>query len=74
MEAAPTNSQGVSTGMKRTEHFIPMSIQRFNVVRRAKKALMQSSFTTANGGNVPVKLLATNGTTIKMGLKVRTRY
>ncbi len=74
MEAAPINSQGISTGTKRTENFIPMSIQRFNVVRRAKKALMQSSFTTANGGNVPVKLLATNGTTIKMGLKVTTRY
>jgi hypothetical protein len=74
MEAAPINSEGVSTGSKRTENFIPMSIERFNVVRRAKKALMQSSFTTANSGNVPVKLLATNGTTIKMGLKVTTRY
>lgn len=74
MEAAPINSEGVSTGSKRTENFIPMSIERFNVVRRAKKALMQSSFTTAEGGNVPVKLLATNGTTIKMGLKVTTRH
>lgn len=74
MESAPVNAQGISTGTKRTENFIPMSIERFNTVRRAKKALMQTSFTTANGGNVPVKLLANNSVTVKMGLKVRTRY
>jgi len=74
MESAPVNAQGVSTGTKRTENFIPMNIERFNTVRRAKKALMQTSFTTANGGTVPVKLLANNSVTVKMGLKVRTRY
>jgi len=74
MEAAPVNSQGITTTIKRTENFIPMSIERFNVVRRAKKALMHSSFTTSDGGTVPVKLLATNKTTVKMGLKIKTRY
>lgn len=74
IQSAPINSAGVSTGTQRTETFIPMSIQRFNVVRRAKQAVLQSSFTTANGGDVPVRLLADNQVLIKMGLKVRTKF
>ena len=74
IQSAPINSSGVSTGTQRTETFIPMSIQRFNVVRRAKQAILQSSFTTADGGNVPVRLLADNQVLIKMGLKVRTKF
>lgn len=73
MEAAPVDAQGVSTGIQRTENFVAMDIERFNVIRKAKKAYMTTSFTTAKGGTQPVKLLATNSTTVKMGLKVKTK-
>ncbi len=73
MQSAPVNSNGVATGKQRTERLIPMSASRFEFVRQAKKAYLKTSFTTAQDGNVPVKLLATDETTVKMGLKVRTR-
>jgi len=74
MEAAPINSEGIATGSTRTENFIPMSIARFDRVRRAKQAFLKTSFSTAQGGTIPVKLLATNEATVKMGLKVKTKY
>ena len=74
MEAAPINSEGVATGTMRTEHFIPMSAARFEGVRQAKEAFLTTSFTTAQNGNVPVKLLATNKVTLKMGIKAKTKF
>jgi hypothetical protein len=74
MQAAPVNGDGVATGVTRTENFIPMSIERFNRIREAKKAYLKTFFTTAEGGTVPVKLLADNQATVKMGMKVTTRF
>lgn len=74
MEAAPVNSDGIATGITRTEQFVPMSSERFDRVRASKKAFLKTAFTTAQNGSVPVKLLANNQTTVKMGLKVKTRY
>ena len=74
MKAAPVNNDGVATGITRTEEFVPMSAARFQKVRAAKKAFLKTAFTTAQDGNVPVKLLATDQTTIKMGLKVKTKF
>lgn len=73
MQAAPVNNNGVSVGTQRTETFVPMSAARFDRVRNAKKAFMRTAFTTAQDGKVPVKLLATDQTTIKMGVKVKTK-
>jgi hypothetical protein len=74
MEAAPVNSEGIATGVTRTEHFIPMSAQQFERVRQSKKAFLTTAFTTAQNGTIPVKLLATNDVTIKMGLKAKTKF
>jgi hypothetical protein len=74
IQSAPVNAEGVATGETRTEHFIPMSATRFERVRQAKKAFLTTSFTTAQNGTVPVKLLATNNLTLKMGIKARTKY
>lgn len=74
MEAAPVNSEGVATGIKRTEHFIHMPAARFEVIRQAKKAFLKTAFTTAQGGTTPVKLLSTNDVTVKMGIKAKTKY
>lgn len=74
MEAAPVNAQGVSAGTSRKENFITMSAARFERVKATKKAILKASFTTAEGGSRPVKLLATDGVTVKMGLRVKTKF
>ena len=74
MEAAPINSEGIATGITRTEKFIPMSSSRFETIRQTKKAFLKTAFTTAQNGSVPVKLLATDNVTIKMGIKAKTRF
>lgn len=73
MEAAPVGTDGTVTGTQRKENFIPMSAARFDRIRRAKKAYMQTFFTTAQNGQVPVKFLATDETTVKMGVKVKLK-
>lgn len=73
IRAAPINSDGISTGITRTEEFIPMSAARFDYIRTAKDALLKTSFTTANNGETFVKLLATDKIVVKMGLKVKKR-
>ncbi len=74
MEAASINSDGIATDVKTTPHLIPMTITRFNKIREAKVAFLQTSFTTAQGGLVPVKLLADNEIVVKMGMKVRKKF
>lgn len=74
MQAAPVNGDGVASGTTRTENFIPMSAERFERVRSANKAFLKTAFTTAQNGEIPVKMLATDQTTVKMGMKLKTRY
>jgi len=74
MEAAAVNSEGVSIETKRTENFINMDAARFERIRQAKTAFLKTAFTTTQNGEIPVKLLATNQTTVKMGIKVKTRF
>lgn len=73
LRSAPVGADGKATGSTRTENFIPMSASRFDRIRQAKQAFLHTSFTTAEDGQVPVKLIATDKAIIKMGIKVRTR-
>lgn len=73
MEAAPVNAAGITTGVKRTENYIPMSKARFDQIRKTKTAELKTFFTTANGGTQFVKLLADNNVTVKMGMKVKVK-
>jgi len=73
LNAAPVNAQGVATGATRTETFIPMTAARFDRIRTTKTAYLKAYFTTAQGGTVPVKLLADNSSTVKLGIKVKKR-
>lgn len=73
MESAPVNN-GVATDSTRTETFIPMTAARFDHIRTtAKTAYLKAYFTTAQGGEIPIKLLADNSTTLKMGIRVKKR-
>jgi hypothetical protein len=74
LRAAPIGAGGISSGATRTENFIPMTTARFDRIRRSKRAFLQTYFTTAENGTVPVKLLATDQMLIKMGIKVKTKF
>lgn len=74
LNAAPVDGDGIAMGTQRTELFVPMSVARFNRIRNANRGELLTYFTTANDGLVPVKLLATQQSTVKMGLRVRTRF
>ncbi len=74
MQAAPVDANGNAVGEKRTETFVSMDVARFDRVRKTKTVFLRTFFTTANGGMVPVKLLATQNAAIKLGLKIKTRY
>ena len=73
MESAPITN-GVASGVTRQENFVTMSASRFDRIRQTKKAILKTSYTTAQGGTVPVKLLATNAAVVKMGIKVKTKF
>ncbi len=73
IQSPPVDANGITTTTARTETFAPMDVARFSRVRQAKSMRLNVAFTTAQGGQVPVKLLATQGTAVRMGLKVRTR-
>ncbi|MDO8368029.1 MAG: hypothetical protein Q7T20_14605 [Saprospiraceae bacterium] len=73
IRAAPIDANGVASGITRTEEFIPMSAARFDNISKAKDAFLKTSFTTANGGETFVKLLATDKIVVKMGMKVKKR-
>jgi len=73
IRAAPIDANGVAIGITRTEEFITMSAARFDIISKAKDAFLKTSFTTANGGETYVKLLATDKIVVKMGMKVKKR-
>jgi hypothetical protein len=73
MKSAPVsvvNGERIATGTERKESFIGMNINRFNRIRKAKTAYLKTAFTTAEGGEKSVKLLAQNQIAVKMGVKV----
>lgn len=74
MESAPIKADGTVDGVKRTETFIAMDRARFDRIRKSKKAFMQTYFSTADGGTRFVKLLATDQATVKMGVRVKTKF
>ncbi len=73
MTSAPV-SNGVATDQTRTENFISMNAARFDHIRQtARSAFMKIFFTTAENGQVPVRFLAEDATTLKMGIRVKKR-
>ncbi len=73
IRSAPIDGNGAAIGVTRTEEFIPMTAARFDRIRTAKDAFLKTSFTTADGGNTFVKLLADDKIVVKMGIKVKKR-
>ncbi len=65
---------GFTTGSTRTETFIPMSAVRFeNLRKNAKIAFLKTSFTSAQNGTIPIKILANQSAVVKMGVRVKKK-
>lgn len=72
LNAAPVQN-GLVNGSSQTLLYITMEAARFDRIRTAKTAYLKAYFTTAEGGTVPVKLLADYKAIVKMGVKVKKR-
>lgn len=65
---------GLPQGQTRTETFVVVSPERFNRIRReAKKAFLETRFTTSFSGEVPVKFLIDQSAAVRMGVKLKVR-
>jgi hypothetical protein len=65
---------GFTTGSTRTETFIPMSAVRFeNLRKNAKIAFLKTTFTSAQNGTIPIKILANQSAVVKMGVRVKRK-
>ena len=70
--AAPVNSQGVVEDVFTKTTFVTYSADRFDRVRNAKKAILNTAFSTVNDGGVVVKVFAQDKVSIRMGMKLKT--
>jgi hypothetical protein len=73
IRSAPVDAvTGLTTGITRTETFIPFTAARFENLRiKAKKGFFKAAFSTAQDGAVPVKILNNQGAVVKMGVKLK---
>lgn len=71
--AAPINAEGIVTAPSHEEQYVDMAEDRFKALQSAKKLLLVASFSTANDGNVSVKVLNEQSTDIRLGaiLKIK---
>jgi hypothetical protein len=77
-KATRVDANGFPQGQERVESYIPMSYERFNGIRTAKKAFLKTAFSTTPEpivmGMAPfVKLTSDMSTTVKMGLRIKTK-
>jgi hypothetical protein len=76
-KATGVDANGFPQGTERVESYIPMSYDRFDKIRTAKKAFLKTGFSTtpsSTGGMPPfVKLTSDMSTKVKMGLRIKTK-
>ena len=61
---------GEVTGMEELVSFIPIDRERFKRLQNSKQLLLSTFFSSYDDGQVPVKILNTQGVDIRMGLKI----
>jgi len=71
--AAPVNAEGIVEEPFSKSTIIPYSAERFDGVRSATKAILETAFSTVNNGAVSVKVFAKDEVSIRMGMKLKTQ-
>jgi hypothetical protein len=70
LRGAPVAANGLPTGVSSAENLITIDAAKLTKIRdAAKKLIIRYSFSTTNGGAVPVKLAAKQGVRVRLGVK-----
>lgn len=70
VQGAPTNAQGISTGVSTRSTLIPFSEERLARIKSARRILVNTAFSTINGGTSSIKVLAHQKVRIQLGAKL----
>ncbi len=73
VEAAPVNSNGDVTGIKKAENYIPCSGAKLEAIRNSKKVLLRAYLSSNENGSVLVYVKSTQGLNVKMGVKAKIK-
>jgi hypothetical protein len=77
-KATSVDANGFPQGQERVESYIPMSYDRFDTIKNAKKAYLKTAFSTTPepivmGMSPFVKLTTDMSTKVKMGLRIKLK-
>ncbi len=70
LRGAPVGANGLPTGVSSAENLVTIEAAKLAKIRDvAKKLVIRYSFSTTNGGSIPVKLMAKQGVRVRIGVK-----
>ncbi len=70
LRGAPVSANGLPTGVSSVESLVTIEAAKLTKIRDvAKKLIIRYSFSTTNGGTIPVKLMAKQGVRVRIGVK-----
>ena len=70
LKGAPVGTNGLPIGVSSTENIITLNAAKMGKLREiAKKLIIRYRFSTTNNGSVPVKLLASQGVRVRIGVR-----
>ena len=70
LRGAPVGSNGLPTGVSSAESLVTIEAAKLTKIRDvAKRLVIRYSFSTTNGGSIPVKLTAKQGVRVRIGVK-----
>jgi hypothetical protein len=70
VQGAPVNSEGISTSFATKSTLIPFSEERLARIKPARRLLVNTAFSTLNGGANSIKVLAHQNVHIQLGAKL----
>lgn len=70
VQGAPVNGQGISTGVSTKSTLIPFSEERLARIKSARRILVNTAFSTTNGGANSIKVSANQKIQVQLGAKL----
>jgi hypothetical protein len=70
LKSAPVDALGNSTGKTNQVTFVGFDAARYLRLKAATRLAIKYTFSTANAGMAPVRVLSTQGVDIKIGMKI----
>jgi hypothetical protein len=73
IKAASVGNDGQVTAATQTVSFVTFDAARVERIKNSSRMLMGATFSTANEGNTPVRIMTTQEMAVKVGMKVRLK-